>query len=260
MNNIAYIDAHTHANSRSSEDFERLAVAGCVGLVAVAGDEGGFRGPDSVLDHFQRLDRVDRVRVEQAGVKCYLALGVHPRGIPGRGLDELLDGLGDALDSYRADAIGEIGLEQGGDDEERALLGQLGLAAERDLPAIVHTPRKGKAEATLRCLELIDESGIPPAQVLLDHLDETCLDRAVDSGCYLGLSVHPAKLSPAEACSLVAKTDPARLVLSTDMGSNPSYLFGLPAAICAMQDHGLAEAVIRAVVHDNAAAFLGISS
>ena len=49
-----------------------------------------------------------------------------------------------------------------------------------------------------------------------------------------------------------------RLVLSTDKGANASWLFGIPAAISAMQDRGLGDDAIRAVVYDNAAGLLGL--
>jgi predicted metal-dependent TIM-barrel fold hydrolase len=256
---IAFIDAHVHAHSRSGEDFGRLRVAGCMGLVAVADEGGGYRGPDSVLDHFRRLDRVDRPRVERAGLKFFLALGIHPRGIPEKGVDEVLKALPDALSSHRASALGEIGLERGGDREEGVLAEQLAIAAEAGLPAIVHTPRKEKKRAVVRILDLLSKSRIEPGKILLDHLNDETLDLALDAGCRLGLAVHPAKLSPDQAAGIVARHGP-RFLLSTDMGASSSFLFGIPAAISAMQDRGLDDAVIRAVVHDNAARFLGLDT
>lgn len=257
---ISFIDAHVHAHSRSGEDFGRLSVAGCVGLVAVADEGGGYRGPGSVLDHFRRLDRVDRRRVERAGLKFFLALGIHPRGIPEKGLDELLGALPDALSNHRASAVGEIGLEQGGDREEGVLAELLAIAAEAGLPAIVHTPRNEKKPAVERILDLLSRSRLKPGQVLLDHLNEDTLELALGTECFLGLAVHPAKLSPDQAAGIVAGQGPGRFVLSTDMGASSSYLFGIPAAISAMQDRGLGDDVVRAVVHDNAARFLGTGS
>ncbi len=257
MMQMKFIDAHVHANNRSSEDFARLAAVGCEGIVAVAGEEGGFRGPGSVLDHFNRLARVDRPRVEAAGVRCHLALGIHPAGIPAHGVDELLGAFEDTLRDHQAAALGEIGLQHGGAEEERVLNAQLEIAALVGLPVVLHTPRKNKKALLGRILEMIATSRLAPERVLLDHLNEQVLPEALGSGCLLGLSVHPAKLSPAEACDIVAANDPTRLVLSTDMGSNPSYLFGIPAAISAMRDSGLAEETIRMVVYDNAKTFLG---
>lgn len=252
-----FIDAHVHANNRSSEDFSRLAAVGCEALVAVAGEEGGFSGYESVLDHFARLALVDRPRIENAGLGCQLALGIHPAGIPARGVDQLLDALEGALHDFGAAAVGEIGLQDGGGEEERVLLAQLEIAARADLPVVLHTPRQGKPKHLARILDLLANSRIAPERVLLDHLNADVLPEARRAGCWLGLSVHPAKLSPAEIGEIVAAEGSEHLVLSTDMGSNPSYLFGIPAAISAMRDRGLAEQAIGQVARDNARAFLG---
>jgi predicted metal-dependent TIM-barrel fold hydrolase len=253
-----FIDAHVHAHSRSGEDFGRLRDAGCIGLVAVADEGGGYRGPGSVLDHFVRLDRVDRSRVERAGLKFWLALGMHPRGIPEEGADEVLEALPEALKRHRAGAVGEIGLEMGGELEERMLAAQLDIAAQAGLPAIVHTPRKDKKKAVERILALLSGCEQRPERILLDHINEEVLPMAADAGCYLGLAVHPAKLSPDQIAGLVAAHGAGRFILSTDMGASASWLFGIPAAIAAMQDRDLGDDVIRAVVYDNAAGLLGL--
>ena len=255
---IEFIDAHVHAHSRSGEDFGRLRLAGCAGLVAVADEGGGYSGPGSVLDHFKRLDRVDRGRVERAGLKFHLALGMHPRGIPYGGVDEVLKAMPEALRAYRAAALGEIGLEQGGEAEERVLAEQLNIAAQAGLPAIVHTPRQGKPQAVERILAVLSGCKLKPDRILLDHLNEEVLPLASDAGCWLGLAVHPAKLPPDRAAGLVEKHGPGRFIFSTDMGAAASWLFGIPAAISAMQDRGLGDDVIRAVVFQNAAGLLGL--
>lgn len=254
---IDFIDAHVHAHSRSGEDFGRLRLAGCAGLLAVADEGGGYSGPGSVLDHFKRLDRVDRGRVELAGLKFHLALGMHPRGIPYGGADEVLKAMPEALKAYRAAAVGEIGLELGGEAEERMLAEQLNIAAQVGLPAIVHTPRQDKRRAVERILALLPGCKQQPENILLDHLDEEVLPMVADTGCFLGLSIHPAKLSPDQAAGLVEAHGSGRFILSTDMGAAASWLFGIPAAISAMQDRGLGDDVIRAVVYDNAAGLLG---
>ena len=151
-------------------------------------------------------------------------------------------------------------MDLGGELEERVLAEQLAVAAKAGLPAIVHTPRQGKKKAVERILALLAGSKLEPEKVLLDHLNEEVLPKVLDTQCYLGLAVHPAKLSPNQAAEIVAGHGAGRFVFSTDMGSNPSYLFGIPAAISAMQDRGIGEEIVRAVVFDNAARFLGAGS
>ncbi|HOX45615.1 MAG TPA: TatD family hydrolase [Myxococcota bacterium] len=252
-----FIDPHVHADSRSCEDFERLAAAGCAGLVLVAGPGAGYRSPDSVLDHFRRLDTLDRGRVERAGLRAWVALGPHPAGLPERDLDGLLADLAEALRACHADAVGEVGLSRGSPEEERALARAFEVAGELGLPCVVHTAVQDKRRSLERILALLERAPLEPGRVLLDHLDASCLPLAFGSGCWLGLSVHPAKLSPAEAAALVVQHGPRRFVLDSDLGAQPSNLFALPAAMAALEEAGADDATIRAVVHDHALSFLG---
>jgi len=254
-----FIDPHVHADSRSCEDFERLRAAGCQGLVLVAGPGAGHRSPDSVLDHFRRLDALDRGRVERAGLRAWVALGLHPAGLPERGLDLLLAGLADALRENHADLVGEVGLSRCTPEEERALARSFEVAAELNLPVVVHTSPRDKLGSLGRILGLLSRSGLAPERVLLDHLDEGCMELALGSGCWLGLSVHPAKLSPAAAAAIVVRHPGQRFVLDSDLGAQPSFLFALPAAVAALEEAGAEEAAIRAVAHDHALAFLGVT-
>lgn len=260
MTAITFIDAHVHANSRSYEDFERLFTVGCEGLVVVAGPEGGFKGPDSVLDHFRRLFKVDIDRVVQAGLKCYLALGIHPVGIPDKDLDKLLRKLPKVLSDYRAVALGEVGLEKIDSKQEYALSSQLEIAAKLGLPVILHTPRKNKKRITERILKILSDSSLDPGRVMLDHLDKEVASEVLGFGGWLGLSVHPTKLRPVDAADLVKQYGSLRFILDTDMGANPSYLFGIPAAMSAMADLEVDEETIRAVARDNLRAFLGLDN
>ncbi len=253
---LQFLDAHIHANSRSSEDFRRLRLAGCRGAVAVAGAEAGFSSADSVLDFFRRLADIDRPRLEAASLRCFLALGVHPRGIPRRGAEELLAALPRAWREMQAAAAGELGLDTGSAEEIDVLRRQLALARDAGLPVLLHTPRKNKTEALRIILDLLNDFSFAPERALLDHLDEETLPRARMSGCWLGLSVHPAKWSPERAARLVAAEGAERIVLSTDLGAAPSYLFGITAAVAAMEEHQVPPDHIRRVVHQNALEFL----
>jgi len=210
-----------------------------------------------VLDHFRRLARIDRPRILRLGLKFYLALGVHPAGIPKHSVTYLLDKLPAALGKYNAAAVGEIGLQHGGQVEENVLSAQLAIAADLDLSAIVHTPQLNKKEAVETTLEILADSSLAAERVLLDHLNSEVIDLVLDSGYMMGLTIHPAKLSPAEAVELISKYGSQNFVLSTDLGVNPSYLFGLPATISAMQDAKFTDSDIRKVVHDNISNLMG---
>ncbi|MBX6766361.1 MAG: TatD family hydrolase, partial [Actinomadura rubrobrunea] len=68
---------------------------------------------------------------------------------------------------------------------------QLALALEHDLPVLVHTPHRDKAEGTRRSLDVVRESGLPPERVVLDHLNEVTVKMVAESGCWMGFSIYP---------------------------------------------------------------------
>jgi hypothetical protein len=260
METIPFIDPHVHADNRSSEEFPRLKTAGCKGIVIVAGAGGGYRSPDSLLDHFRRLSQVDRRRVERAHLSVWLALGAHPSGIPEKNVDTFLEFFPQALKEYGASVVGEIGLEHCTSEEERVLAYELQVAASYNMPVIIHTPQKNKAQAIERTLDILLESPLASEYVLLDHLNRDVLPQVLSSRCWLGLSVHPAKLSPDDAAAIVAEHGPDRFVLSSDTGAHPSYLFAFPSTISAMEEKGVEKNVIYKVVYEHALSWLFHSS
>ena len=88
-------------------------------------------------------------------------------------------------------AVGEIGYDAMTPAEDTALELQLQLAADHGLPALVHTPHRDKLTGLYRTLDQVAGSALPPGRVLLDHLNETTVKAAKDSGAWLGFSVYP---------------------------------------------------------------------
>ena len=79
-------------------------------------------------------------RLAASGIDASVALGVHPRSLPRRGLQAVLDALPAAFDAGRVVALGEIGPHTGGPLEEAAMVEQLLLACRLRVPVVVHTP------------------------------------------------------------------------------------------------------------------------
>lgn len=88
-------------------------------------------------------------------------------------------------------AVGEIGYDSMTPAEDTALAAQLQLAADHELPALVHTPHRDKLTGLRRTLDAVRASALSPDRVLVDHLNETTVKEAKDSGCWLGFSVYP---------------------------------------------------------------------
>lgn len=223
-----YFDAHIHADVRSYEDFEAMALAGVEKAVTCAHDVYRMSTSQVYLDHYERLLRVETRRAARGGVELYVALGVHPSAIP-KDADSLLERLPEFLKEDKVVAIGETGLELKAKEEPKILERQLALAVELDMPIIIHTPKKEKEKAVEEILKLVDKSGIKPERVTIDHLKEESMKIAMDSGVYLGLTIQPpSKLSHDEAAEIIEKYGSRRFIISSDMSSIPSDPLALP--------------------------------
>lgn len=250
-----YFDAHIHADVRSYEDLEVMALAGVEKAVTCAHDVYRMSSSQVYLDHYDRLLRVETKRAAKAGVELYVALGVHPSAIP-RDADALLEQLPGLLSQERVVAVGETGLELKDERESGILTRQLEIAKELDMPIIIHTPKMMKEKAAREALKLVDESGLKPERVMIDHLREGSVKAAMDSGVYLGLSIQPpSKLSVGEAAMIVKKYGAGSFILSSDMSSIPSDPLALPRCALRMRGIGVSGAEVQRVTYKNAAKF-----
>jgi uncharacterized protein len=246
------IDTHAHVDTRPYEDFEQMAISGITDVLTLAHDPMKMSSSAVFRDHFERLF-ADRARVEKNGPRLHVCLGLHPRARP-----DDLPACVSLLESYLQDkarpvtAIGEAGLETRDQFEVDMLLRQIELAIKYDLPIILHTPRNGKGSVTREIINVLSTFSIDKDRVVIDHADAATAKLIVDRGYNAGLTVQPGKLSPQEAVEIVKASDPARLVLNSDMSSAPTDVLGVPRAVQALKRAGVHGVIIEAVSNKNA--------
>lgn len=185
-------DPHIHMTSRTTDDYEAMYAAGVRALVEPAFWLGQPRtGVGSFTDYFDGLIGWERFRAAQFGIAHHATMSLNPK----EANDPRCAGVLDVLPRYLAKdgvvAVGEIGFDSLTPEEERAFAQQLELAAEFDLPALVHTPHRDKVAGTRRSLELVAASPVPAERVLIDHLNETTVGLVHGTGCWMGFSIYP---------------------------------------------------------------------
>ena len=244
-------DAHLHPTALSDADLESLAFFGVTRALAVAHvvEEATARG---LRRHFDALVGHELPRLARAGIKAKAVLGIHPRSLPRRGLVEVLSALPGYFGGARVAAIGEIGLQRGGDAEEEAFVEQLRLAKQLKVPVVIHTPARDKESLTRRILVLVRESGIAPRRVLVDHAGPRTVRPILSCGFHAGLSIHPEVLPAERAAAWVRRLGPERLILNSDAGDAAGDFLGLPRAVSRMHRAHLSTRVISRVIFDNA--------
>ncbi|MFJ4341591.1 TatD family hydrolase [Streptomyces sp. NPDC088915] len=253
-------DPHVHMTSRTTDDYEAMGAAGVRALVEPSFWLGQPRtSPASFLDYFDALLGWEPHRAAQYGIAHHCALALNPKEANDPRCVPVLDLLPRYLAKDGVVAVGEIGYDSMTPAEDTALAAQLQLAADHGLPALVHTPHRDKLAGLRRTIDVVRESALPPERVLLDHLNETTVREARESGCWLGFSVYPDTKMDEDRTVAVLKAHGTEKVLvnsAADWGkSDPLKTRRVGEAMLAA---GFGEDDVDRVLWRNPVAFYGI--
>jgi predicted metal-dependent TIM-barrel fold hydrolase len=237
-------------DTRPFEDFELMGVAGVTDVLTLAHDPMRMSTPDVLVDHFHKLVHGEVQRGAENGVRVHVGLGVHPRSINDQ-VDTTLKALPEYLAHPAVVAIGEIGLERCTDVEERVFRAQLGIDSH---PKVIHTPRRAKREALEQIIAIIDDVGVKDAVV--DHIDPSTIDVALEAGTYIGLTVQPGKASLKDAVKLIIEYPEAKFVVNSDLSAQRSDCLSIARVMHALKVEGYADRAHRTCVQNGRDLFL----
>ncbi|CAM2847270.1 TatD family hydrolase [Saccharomonospora xinjiangensis] len=254
-------DPHIHMTSRTTDDYEKMRAAGVRALVEPAFWLGQPRtNVGAFTDYFDGLIGWERFRAAQFGIRHHCTIALNPK----EANDPRCTGVLDVLPRYLAKdgvvAVGEVGYDSMTDAEEKAFTYQLGLAIEHDLPVLVHTPHRDKLAGTRRTLDVVAESGIDPARVVVDHLNEVTVGLVADAGCWMGFSIYPdTKMDEHRMVAILKEYGTDRMLVNSaaDWGrSDPLTTYRTGKT---MLEAGFTESDVDSVLWDNPVAFYGQS-
>ncbi|MEU6788732.1 TatD family hydrolase [Nonomuraea angiospora] len=254
-------DPHIHMTSRTTDDYQRMYDAGVRAVVEPAFWLGQPRtSVGSFLDYFDALLGWEPYRAAQYGIHHHCALALNPKEANDPRCAEVLTELPRYLLKDSVVAVGEVGYDSMTDAEERAFEAQLAMAAENDLPILVHTPHRDKVAGTRRSLDVVKAAGTPPERVLVDHLNEPTVGMVADSGCWMGFSIYPdTKMDPGRMVAILKEYGTARMLVNSaaDWGRSD------PLKTCEVRDAMLAAGFgdddVDQVLWRNPVAFYGQS-
>jgi TatD DNase family protein len=210
---VVLIDTHCHLDFESFHDdieavIERATAAGVTRMIVPSLD---LDNAAAVLALTERFPTV------------YAAVGVHPNSAA-EWRDEWIDRLHELAQRPKVVAIGEIGLDTYWDKtppdiQQRALTRQLELAAELDLPVIIHN-RDASADVLRLLSELVTRHsslGTSPFGVLHSFsADWDTAESALALGYYLGFT-GPLTYKKADDLRAIAARVPLdRILIETD--------------------------------------------
>jgi predicted metal-dependent TIM-barrel fold hydrolase len=255
-------DPHIHMTSRTTSDYEAMAAAGIAAVVEPAFWVGQPRThAGSFEDYFLSLVGWERFRASQFGIRHFCTIGMNPKEANDRALaEDVLALMPRYLEKDGVVAVGEIGYDDVTPIEEEMFSRQIELAAQYDLPVLVHTPHRDKKRGTERSLALVRECKFPVERVLIDHNNEETLPLTLDSGCWAGHSIYPhTKMDEQRMAALVRRYGPERILVNSAADWGVSDPLKVPKTVEAMRDAGIEESVIQKVVWDNPLAFFAQS-
>jgi len=259
-----YIDPHVHMVSRTTDDYERMRLAGCVAITEPAFWAGFDRSSaQGFHDYFRQLTEFEPARAAQFGIRHHTWLCINPKEAEDPGFArEVIGIIPSFLDRPNVLGIGEIGLNKNSRNELEILEAHLDLAASRNLLVLVHTPHlEDKLKGTRLILDAIRNQGkLDPGRVLIDHVEEHTVGLVLERGFWAGMTLYPdTKCTPQRAVDIFEQHGTERLWINSAGDWGKSDPLAVPKARAEMQDRGHAAEAIEQVSFGNPLAFLSQS-
>jgi predicted metal-dependent TIM-barrel fold hydrolase len=258
---VRIFDPHIHMTSRTTDDYGRMAAAGVRAVVEPAFWLGQPRtNPGSFADYFDSLVGWEPFRAAQFGIRHHATIALNPKEANDPRCRPVLELIPRYLDKDSVVAVGEIGYDAMTPEEDEAFTVQLALAVEYELPALVHTPHRDKAQGVKRTLDVVRESGIDPGRVAVDHLNEVTVGDVHDTGCWMGFSIYPdTKMSPPRMVEILRALGLDRMLVNSaaDWGRSDPLLTRRTGE--AMLEAGFSEDDVDRVLWRNPVEFYGQS-
>ena len=256
----AYIDPHIHMVSRTTDDYKRMALAGCV-LVSEPAFWAGFdrSGPEGFRDYFRQLTGYERNRARSYGIEHHSWLCINAKEAENVSLSrEVIKMIPEFLNEPGVLGIGEIGLNKNTKNEATVFLDHLELAAKTQELVLVHTPHLAdKYQGTRMILDMLRDDGrLRPERVCIDHVEEHTIRPALEAGHWIGMTLYPiTKCTPARAADMIELYGSDRVMVNSAGDWGHSDPLAVPEFIFEMRSRGHDEALIRKVVYENPLAF-----
>lgn len=255
-----YIDPHIHMVSRTTDDYKRMALAGCR-MVGEPAFWAGFdrSGPEGFRDYFRQLVEYEAKRAGLYGIEHRTWLCINAKEAENVELSRaVIAMIPEFLDSPAVLGIGEIGLNKNTKNEATVFQEHLDLAARHNELVLIHTPHLAdKYQGTRMILDMLrDERRIAPERVLVDHVEEHTIRTSLDAGHWVGMTLYPiTKCTPSRAADLIELYGTERIMVNSAGDWGHSDPLAVPEFIFEMRSRGHDESTIRRVVYENPLAF-----
>ncbi len=259
-----YVDIHAHMASRTTDDYQQMALTGCVALTDPAFWAGYDRQSAAAFAaYFEQLTEFEPRRAARYGIQHYTWLALNPKEAEDRELArEVLALIPRFLDRPNVLGIGEIGLNRVTRNELATFEEQVDFAVGHDQLMLVHTPHlEDKYKGTRVILDALEAGPLVSRErVLIDHAEEHTIDAILEQGYWAGITLYPqTKVSPGRAIDMIEMFGAERVCVASACDWGPSNPTAIPSFILEMRRRGHSDDLIHTLVYENPIRFLSQS-
>ena len=259
-----YIEPHGHMVSRTTHDYERMAMAGCLAICEPAFWAGFDRASAAgFYDYFRQITDYEPKRAARFGIQHYCWLCINPKEAEDTNLaDEVIALIPEFLKKPGVLGIGEIGLNKNSRNELVIFEKHVQLAQDHEQLVLIHTPHlEDKLKGTRLIVQALKNfPKIKPERVIIDHVEEHTIDAVLDAGFWAGITLYPeSKCTPNRAIDMLEQRHGERIWMNSACDWGVSDPLAVPKTIQEMRKRGWNEAMMQKVVWENPRAFMGQS-
>jgi uncharacterized protein len=261
---MRYIDPHIHMVSRTTDDYQHMALAGVVAITEPAFWAGYDRASaQGFYDYFKQLTGAEPRRARLFGITHYTWVCINPKEAEDPVLaKEVLSMLPEFLRAETCLGIGEIGLNKNSRNELQVFEEHVQMAADLGQLIIIHTPHlEDKHKGTRLIVDVLrNHSALEPSRVIVDHIEEHTAPLVLDRGFWAGMTLYPeTKCTAARAIDLVETYGHENVWMNSAGDWGISDPLAVAKAQVEMRRRGHPEDLIRKLVWENPIRFLGQS-
>jgi len=255
------IEPHIHMVSRTTDDYQALAISGIYTITEPAFWAGyDRRTAEGFRDYFTQLTGFEHARAAKFGIRHYCWICLNPKEAEDLKLaEDVLAIIPEFLDKPTVLGIGEIGLNKNSRNEIKVLEKHVALAAKRNEMILVHTPHlEDKLKGTRLIMDVIlNEKRINPERVMIDHAEEHTVAEIKDKGFWTGLTLYPySKCTPIRAADIIEINGSDKIWMNSAADWGISDPLATLKAANEMRMRGHSEVLVQKIFYDNPKAFL----
>jgi hypothetical protein len=262
---MRYIDPHIHMVSRTTDDYQKMAQAGCVAVTEPAFWAGFDRSSvQGFYDYFRLLTEFEPARAADYGIRHHCWICINPKEADGSSFArEVISIIPEFLDNPNVLGVGEIGLNKNTKNELAILEEQIALAATHKQLILVHTPHlEDKLKGTRLTMDALKRNGdIDPGRVLIDHVEEHTVGEVLDRGYWAGMTLYPkSKCTPQRAIDIIETYGAERLWINSAGDWGHSDPLSIPKTRLEMTRRGHSCETVEQITFQNPLKFLNQSN